>query len=359
MTPQEILNEAWQLYANKDAINSSKLCQKLLMEYPNTAEGHYILGLSLGRLGNANIGIRHIKEAKRLRPEFAYYDLKRDLMLQQGVTNHTDLWEACFRQYLLFQNIDAFLISYPKCGRTWLRAMLGKYVSEATGKGDVLELLQMTASLNEFATLEISHDDYPHWKPTDKIFLDKQAYAEKKVIFLVRDPRDTLVSNYFQYTRRGDKKFANDHAFDGNISEFIRHEIGGLANLVAFYNVWADNRNVPRDFLLVTYEETKRDARKILCQVIEFLDWPMFDDDRINSALNFGNFDNLKQLETTNALKNPRLRAPEDGHPEGFKIRRGKVGGYTEYLSADDISYIDNYLREHLSEYYSFYQKGS
>jgi hypothetical protein len=31
--------------------------------------------------------------------------------------------------------------------------------------------------------------------------------------------------------------------------------------------------------------------------------------------------------------------------PESFKVRRGKVGGYQEYLSAEDEKYAANALR--------------
>jgi len=32
--------------------------------------------------------------------------------------------------------------------------------------------------------------------------------------------------------------------------------------------------------------------------------------------------------------------------PESFKVRRGKVGGYREYLSPEDLDYAADALRE-------------
>ena len=64
----------------------------------------------------------------------------------------------------------------------------------------------------------------------------------------------------------------------------------------------------------------------------------------------------MKNMEQDNVLNNARLKPPEDGDPEGFKIRRGKVGGYVDYLSKDDIEYIDQYLDANLDDFYSFYK---
>jgi hypothetical protein len=35
------------------------------------------------------------------------------------------------------------------------------------------------------------------------------------------------------------------------------------------------------------------------------------------------------------------LRTSSAADPESFKVRRGKVGGFRDYLAPDDIAYID------------------
>ena len=186
----------------------------------------YLLGLCFCRAGDLNVGLQHIKKAVVLKPELEAYDIMSGLMAQQGITNVTALLERRFLMYFQYRTIDAFLISYPKCGRTWLRLLLGKYVIGEGGEGDPLEVLSLTQASPEFISLEITHDDYPHWKPVEKLFADKRAYVDKKVIFLVRDPRDVLVSGYFQHIKREDVNLINDN-FDGDLSAFIRHDLGG------------------------------------------------------------------------------------------------------------------------------------
>lgn len=352
----QTLEEVLKAYEREDLHGAVTACQRILAAAPDHTDALYLTGLCHGRAGSPNTGVKFIKRAVSLKPEFENYDILRGLLVQQGVGKQVTLWQARFAQYRLFQVVDAFLISYPKCGRTWLRALLGKYVLGEDGQGDPLEILRLTQANPGFCTLEISHDDHPHQKHVEKISANKRAYAGKKVIFLVRDPRDALVSYYFQYTRRGDKYRANDEGFDGSLSDFIRHEIGGLPNLVTFYNVWAANREVPADFLLVTYEDLKTDVRKALRDIVAFLDWPVRDAACIDEVVAFGSFDNMRKLEETDALENVRLKAPDDRHPESFKVRRGRVGGYTDYLTDEDIRYIDEYLQENLDDYFSVYK---
>ncbi len=331
-------------------------CKRILDAAPDHVDALYLAGLCLGHTGNRPAGIEWTTRAMLLKPALADYDNMRNALIQRGVSDEMEFREELYFQYRLFQSVDAFLISYPKCGRTWLRMLLGKYVIGENGVGDPLEILELTSAHPSFSTLEVSHDDYPQLKRADKIFTNKQAYAGKKVIFLVRDPRDVLVSYYFQYTRRGAKQLANDREFNGTPSEFICHEIGGLQSLVAFYNVWAKNRSVPADFLLITYEDMIKNARTVLSQTVEFLGWPMRDSELIDDIVAFGSFDNMRRLEETNALNNERLKAPDDGDRESFKVRKGKVGGYRDYLTSEDCQYIDDYLRGNLDDYFSIYK---
>ena len=40
------------------------------------------------------------------------------------------------------------------------------------------------------------------------------------------------------------------------------------------------------------------------------------------------------------------LRWQMVGDPESFKVRRGKVGGFTDYLNGDDLAYANEAMRK-------------
>ena len=230
-----------------------QMCGKALKAIPGNHFALFLDGLCRWRQGDAVEGLRGIKSATALYPDYLHYDFMRERLRLEGRRNNFDFWEAMFLQYCRFLETDAFLISYPKCGRTWLRIMLGWYVGGLDAPNP-LEVYRLSCMLPGYRRLEVSHDDYPHWKTADRLFTDKEAYRNKIVLFLVRNPRDVLVSNYFQFTRRKDMELAKVN-FSGTISDFIRNPVGGIAGLVGFYNIWAANRQVPARFELLTYED--------------------------------------------------------------------------------------------------------
>ncbi len=355
----QLFNKAVTAYSSQDYAKAGDTCAKALDIQADHAPTMYLSGLCQSRNGSPNAGGKIIDEALRLDPHIGDFDFLRERLIHQGIEDPIVHWEERFVQYLRFFQLDAFILSYPKCGRTWLRMLLGLYVMGENGDGDPLEILGLTQSKPDFATLEMSHDDFPHIKPYDMMSTNKKAYQGKKVVLLVRDPRDVVVSYYFQYTLRGDKKSAKDESFDGTMSDFLFHNIGGLPSIVRFYNTWAENKDVPGDFLLLTYEDMKSDAAGALATTARFLGWPERAPGFVEQVVEFSRFENMRKLEESNALNNVRLRPPKDGNPEGFKVRKGKVGGYREYFSDQEIAEIDAYIDTHLSDFYAMYKTSA
>jgi hypothetical protein len=298
---------------------------------------------------------RLMAQAETIRPEIRHFGHMAGLLRQRGKGDWRSLHAARLEEYRRLSGVDGLIISYPKCGRTWLRAMLGQYLLNGI-PGDPLELEEICRADRSLPKLLISHDDFPHWKPWTEIVADKSLYKGKRILFLVREPKDTLVSYYFQYTKRGDQKHANDKGFSGSLSDFLRHPIGGLRSLVAFYNAWARARTAPAAFMLLRYEALQADPLASFTELLRFFKLPDHGADAVGEAVGFGRFDNLRALEQNDSFFNWRLSPPADGDPEGYKIRRGKVGGFRDYLSGADIAYVDDYLRDTLDDYYAFYK---
>ena len=104
--------------------------------------------------------------------------------------------------------MDIYIISFPKSGRTWLRLMIGRVIVHQFSLFSHRNLDSMLY-LHKLALLHpliprifITHDDVPHWKKADELLTSKICYQDAKVIFLARDPRDLLVSIYFEQKKR-------------------------------------------------------------------------------------------------------------------------------------------------------------
>lgn len=234
---------------------------------------------------------------------------------------------------LFVSNKKFIIISFPKSGRTWLRVMLDK--------------------LN--IHIEYTHDGSEHAKQISyrDFNSDKTRYKKKKVIFLIRDPRDTLVSGYFQATKRL-------KLYNGNISDFIRDERHGIKKIIRFHEIWFDNKHIPEDFLIITYEDMHKDTFDILKKVVSFLQRGYLKDEQLKESIEFAKFENMQLLEKKGFFseKYGSILTPADfTDQESYKVRRGKIGGFIDYLSKEDIDYCNEYMESASNNYYREFLK--
>jgi len=235
---------------------------------------------------------------------------------------------------------ENYIISYPKSGRTWLRSLIGKYLCESLSKPDSQILdIDVLAEQAGLPAIKFSHDNSDMHRELSfrELNEDKSDYQNTRVLFMSRNIKDTLVSAYFQATRRtGNLK--------GTISEFIRTTQFGAIKIVTFYNHWLSNMDVPRSFLLISYEQLQEDPAQALKLALDHIGIEDINTDIVNDAVAYCSFENMKKLERDNAFNSARLKVADQGDPESFKVRKGKVGNYREYLGSEDIDYIDSVI---------------
>ena len=258
------------------------------------------------------------------------------------------------RRQMIFWSRESFVMSYPKCGRTWLRTMIGRVVELHHGLDlrNPMEVQHFWKLAPGIPCVGFSHDDGPNLKTASAIDSDKSKYAGKNILFLVRDPRDVLVSYYFDAKNRM-------NVFDGTLTDFVYQDVGSIDSIITFLNIWACNRSQVKSFQLLTYEEMHRDPKQALRTAIEFLGIRGVPDEVIDDAIDFGAFDNLRKIEVTNAFDHERMRPRDQANPESFKVRRGKVNGYKDYLGPNEIDYINAKIQDDLDPFYANYRAAA
>jgi hypothetical protein len=262
---------------------------------------------------------------------------------------------------------DAYIISFPKCGRTWLRLMIGWSIAYHYGLVDdhsrpnsaILDLQRLAAKRYEVPRIVLEHDDDAFFKSPNELTCSKQEYRKAKVIFLVRDPRDVIISTYFHKLKRKNfmptdpsrKAYA---AYDGTISDFLREPIGSFETLLSYYNIWEKCRFQTKDFLLIYYEDLHLEPVQQLATILDFLDLSEISASTVEKAVEFASFDNMRKMEEANVFKSGILKPISKGDFETYKTRKGKVGGFAESLANDDIDYLNGKMRSTLSSYYRY-----
>ena len=247
---------------------------------------------------------------------------------------------------------DTVIISFPKSGRTWLRMIIGKVFANYLGINkklypDAILNLPMFSELSPLIPkVGYGHESSGTLKPSG---IDKQKlYAKNlKIIFMVRDPRDVLVSQYFSESQR------TKNAYKQSISEFIFENKGSFDTIIEFYNSWADKKDYPKDFLLIKYEDMHTDTIKEVGKIIDFIGLQA-DEDILKDAVEFASFSNMRKIEAENPTKSITLKPANINDTNTYKTRKGKVGGYKNYFSEKEINYLNNKMKEKLSPFFGY-----
>lgn len=243
-----------------------------------------------------------------------------------------------------FTASDAHFLSYPGSGRNWMTLLLGKALHPGCqDPGKLLSLEGFASPSPGVPRTWFSHDDRPHLETVAQIRKDgKGRYQACKVVLVARDPRDAVTSAY--HKQRHNPKFYHFGAtgrFEGALGEYLRHKRHGIEGAVAWLNVWAERRDVPAGFLLVRYEDMKRDAAGELGRVLRFLGIP-YKPETPREAAVFASFDNVRAAEVAGLLHTGRQR----GEDRSLLTRRGEVGGHVEALSPADLVYAAETVAE-------------
>lgn len=236
---------------------------------------------------------------------------------------------------------ENFVLSYPKTGRTWLRALIGAYLHVGRGLPET-ELIGYRAwEACGFPSTYFTHGQagFADLIPWQALRPEGRIFAGRRVLLLVRDLRDTMVSAYFWANRRLG-------IFDGTMSAFLRDGSLGAEKFLAYYRGWYETRQAPRELLVVRYERLHRDAAGTLAAVLRFLGEAQPDPAAIEAAVQYATFSNLRRIEQEGTISltdhNPGLgeeRWRRDD-PEATKVRRGVVGGYADYLGKEDLDWL-------------------
>ena len=237
--------------------------------------------------------------------------------------------------------IDVYVVSYPKAGRTWLRVMLGYYLCESYGfdKNGMLDIHALTRRAKLLPT-QFTHDysSIIGALSVQELSSDKSAYRDKRILFLQRGLKDLLVSCFFQATKRVDQ-------YQGDIHSFLQDEHFGAMKAATFYANWYAAQTVPREFLVIRYEDLHRDPHRELQNALAVIGIHTPKANVIDAAVRYSEFDNMQALERTDHFNAEILRAGSSGDRESFKVRSGRIGGYKNYLSIEDIAYVNDIIK--------------
>jgi hypothetical protein len=127
---------------------------------------------------------------------------------------------------------------------------------------------------------QVWHQHPYHARPDELPSVEQMAaeFRSRRLVILVRDPRDVIVSSFYERSRRG-KEWS--YAYSGSMAAFLREERGGWLTLLEYmrrlHALQASlSRSSPSSsspaVLLLRYEDTAACAACALRRLLRFLD---------------------------------------------------------------------------------------
>jgi alcohol sulfotransferase len=224
------------------------------------------------------------------------------------------------------------VVSYPKSGRTWLRFMLDDYLARcahAAALPNVFAIEQADGYPLQWTHLWAAMIARRHYWQLGPI--DPKPLAAQPVLFLSRDPLDTLRSAFYQASYRV-------KVFDGTPAAFLRSTRYGIAKLVAFANQCDALRPALPHTADLTYEALRDDPPARLADAVAALGLPARPD-LIDPVVEHASFDRMRELGATPAYHGTPLAPTDRDNPLSYKARAAGDNARDRLFDPQDIDH--------------------
>ena len=230
-----------------------------------------------------------------------------------------------------------YCLSFPKCGRTWLRSLINHYYY-------ILYPLSVTQEDYLYASKKPIIRFTHLGKTLSGHDLNKRLsfLKKKKTILIFRDPRDVFVSYYMHITKAG--HHPNDNIFDWDavsISEVLRSEKYGILQIVNYMNSIIEMTYDSKNTFLISYENLKKDSKKEFSSLLNFLGDSVISQRAIDQSIEYCSFSRMQKREKEGIANEFQIstRTRKRNDSDSLKMRKGKVGGFRNNLFDSDLDY--------------------
>ena len=161
---------------------------------------------------------------------------------------------------------DIFLISYPRSGNTWVRVILAELLYGESGES-LKDLEYYIPDIHFKSLRENVIDSKFHFIKSHNPYMVERDFGKyKKVIYLIRDPRDIVLSHYRYLKARG---------YTDEFHQFVYDWVTGRIWPTSWHshiNSWTGPgiENAKIELLIMRYEDLLSDTYKNVKKIMEF-----------------------------------------------------------------------------------------
>jgi hypothetical protein len=216
---------------------------------------------------------------------------------------------------------DTFIVSYPKSGNTWVRFLIAHLAAEKRPV-DFSSVQEIVPGIDFLSAKKLGGLTRPRILKSHEYFDPRY----EKLVYLVRDPRDVVVSYYHHDRRR--QLIPEGYPTEQYIARFLAGRLDPYCSWHEHVGSWLGARDGDPAFLLVRYEDLSAAPQQGLRRIADFLGLRS-DDSELELACELSSFEAMRKLErfqaeTAGSLSPVRVQQPF--------VRSGTVGGWRREL---------------------------
>ncbi len=235
------------------------------------------------------------------------------------------------RNLTVFPN-DIFLVGYFRSGCTWSRFLFGNFIhqEEPVTFANVARLVPTIYKVPDRVLRTL-----PRFLQSHECFDPRY----RKVIYIVRDPRDVAVSFYFYNLKV--RVIPNGYSMDDFVTQLVDANVVPYADRVGCWQdhvlSWVRLREGQPDFRLLRYEDLLADPAKQLATLAPMLGIEP-SPARIERAVQLSSASHMQSLEKK---QSQQWVATKDTRQDIPFVREAKSGGWRDKLSPAAVQTIE------------------
>ncbi|XP_060545070.1 amine sulfotransferase-like [Pantherophis guttatus] len=242
---------------------------------------------------------------------------------------------------------DIFIITYPKSGTIWTQNIVSLILYEGHRDGTENISLIDRAPWLEY---NIFHVDLPS-RPSPRVICSHLPYylvpkglqnRRAKIIYVLRNPKDVLVSNY--HFHKLSVKIETPKDFDIFFEKFLAGKVF-CSSWLDHVEGWCTHKD---DFniLFLSYEEMKKDLRSSVLKICDFLGREL-NGKEVDDVVHKATFDNMK----VDSRANYTFLPPDIlDFSKGNFLRKGTIGDWKNLMTVAQSERFDRVFKERVEK---------
>ncbi len=250
--------------------------------------------------------------------------IKRLINTTKRVLGHT----SPGRDFEVFDD-DTFIVSFPKSGNTWTRFLIANLLhpEEPANFGNIDRLIPESEGLTRKQLAGV---------PRPRIMKSHEYFDARfrKVIYIVRDPRDVAVSQFHFFRKR--RRLADNDSIEQFVTRFVAGETCDYGSWGTNIASWLVTRQKFPDFLLLRYEDMVAQTSAELARIASFLGMRATPE-LVAQAVERSSADQMRKLEGANAT----ALVTRNSRPDVPFVRAAKAGGWKTGLPEPAVKQLE------------------